>query len=38
VILSLPGSIHLLFTDRESGSPDAEALHRVVATVMQGVV
>jgi AcrR family transcriptional regulator len=35
---TLVGSVHLLFTDRESGPPDAEALHKVVETVMQGVI
>jgi hypothetical protein len=35
---TLVGSLHLLFTDRESGSPDAEVLHKVVETVMQGVI
>lgn len=34
----LIGSVHLLFTDRESGPPAAEALHKVVATVMSGAV
>jgi AcrR family transcriptional regulator len=34
----LIGSVHLLFTDRESGPPDPDALHKMVATVMQGVV
>ncbi|MHB1488082.1 MAG: TetR/AcrR family transcriptional regulator [Acidimicrobiales bacterium] len=34
----LIGSVHLLFTNRESGPPDAEALHKVVAGVMQGAV
>jgi AcrR family transcriptional regulator len=31
----LIGSVHLLFTDRESGSPEAETLRRVVATVVE---
>jgi AcrR family transcriptional regulator len=35
---TLIGSVHLLFTDRESGPPDAAALHKVVETVMQGVI
>jgi AcrR family transcriptional regulator len=35
---TLVGAAHLLFTDRESGPPDAETLHNVVATVMHGVV
>jgi len=35
---TLIGSVHLLFTDREGGVPDAEALHKVVASVMHGVV
>lgn len=35
---TLVGAVHLLFTDRESGPPDTEALHKVVETVMQGVV
>jgi AcrR family transcriptional regulator len=34
---TLIGSAHLLFTDREAGVPDATALRRVVASVMQGV-
>jgi AcrR family transcriptional regulator len=36
--LTLIGSVHLLFTDREGGAPGAEALHKVVVSVMQGVV
>jgi AcrR family transcriptional regulator len=32
----LIGSVHLLFTDRESGSPEAETLHKVVAAVVEG--
>ncbi len=35
---TLIGAVHLLFTDRESGPPDAEALHKVVATVMRGAI
>jgi AcrR family transcriptional regulator len=35
---ALIGSVHLLFTDRESGSPDAEAVNRVVASIMLGAV
>jgi AcrR family transcriptional regulator len=34
----LIGSVHLLFTDHESARPDAEALHKVVATAMRGAV
>jgi hypothetical protein len=34
----LIGSVHLLFTDHESATPDAEALHKVVKNVIQGVV
>ncbi|MGH9006131.1 MAG: TetR/AcrR family transcriptional regulator [Acidimicrobiales bacterium] len=34
----LIGSVHLLFTDRESGPPDPEALHKIIATVMQGAM
>lgn len=30
----LIGSVHLLFTDRDGGSPDADALRRVVAGVL----
>lgn len=33
---ALIGSLHLLFTDRESGPPDVTAVRKVVATVMQG--
>jgi AcrR family transcriptional regulator len=33
---ALIGSVHLLFTDRESGAPGAEALQKVVTAVMQG--
>jgi AcrR family transcriptional regulator len=33
---TLIGSLHLLFTDRESGPPDVAAVRKVVATVMQG--
>jgi hypothetical protein len=35
---TLIGSVHLLFTDREVGAPDAEALRKVVVSVMQGVM
>lgn len=35
---TLIGAVHLLFTDRESGSPDAESLKKVVATVVNGAV
>lgn len=35
---TLIGSVHLLSTDRESGPPDPEELHRVVATIMQAVI
>jgi AcrR family transcriptional regulator len=35
---TLIGATHLLFTDRESGPPDADALHNVVVAVMRGVV
>jgi AcrR family transcriptional regulator len=34
----LIGSVHLLFTDRESGPPETEALRRVVAGVLGGAV
>jgi AcrR family transcriptional regulator len=34
----LIGSIHLLFTDRESGPPGRTAIRKVVATAMKGVV
>ena len=34
--LTLVGATHLLFTDRESGPPDAKALHRVVIGILQG--
>ena len=34
---TLVGSVHLLYTDREHGPPGAEALHRCVAAVVQGV-
>jgi len=33
---ALIGATHLLFTDRESGPPGAEALHKVVIGVLQG--
>lgn len=33
---TLIGSVHLLYTDRESGSPDVQALRKVVRAVMQG--
>ena len=33
---TLIGAAHLLFTDREGGPPDAEALHKVVAGILQG--
>jgi AcrR family transcriptional regulator len=36
--LMLIGSVHLLFTDRESGPPDPETLHKVIATAMRGAV
>jgi hypothetical protein len=32
------GSVHLLSTEREGGPPDTEALHKVIATVMEAVV
>lgn len=32
----LVGATHLLFTDRESGPPDVEALHNVVVNVVHG--
>lgn len=32
------GSVHLLFTDRERGSPDAEALRKIVVAVLEGVI
>jgi AcrR family transcriptional regulator len=35
---SIIGSVHLLFTGRESGPPDTEALHKVVGTVVQAAV
>jgi AcrR family transcriptional regulator len=31
---TLIGATHLLFTDREGGAPDAEALYKVIATVI----
>ncbi|CAM03485.1 TetR family transcriptional regulator [Saccharopolyspora erythraea NRRL 2338] len=34
---TLIGAAHLLFADRESGPPEAEALRRVVTTVLAGV-
>jgi hypothetical protein len=34
----LIGSVHLLFTDRESGPPEAEALRRIVSGVLGGAV
>jgi AcrR family transcriptional regulator len=34
----LIGSVHLLFTDRESGPPDAAELYRVVATVLDSAI
>jgi AcrR family transcriptional regulator len=34
----LIGSVHLLFTDRDGGPPDATAVRKVVASVLQGVV
>jgi AcrR family transcriptional regulator len=33
---TLIGATHLLFTDRESGPPGAEGLHKVVIGVLQG--
>ena len=33
---TLIGATHLLFTDRESGPPDAEALRKVVVGVLRG--
>jgi AcrR family transcriptional regulator len=33
---TLIGATHLLFTDRESGPPDAEALHKLVAGIVPG--
>jgi AcrR family transcriptional regulator len=33
---TLIGAVHLLFTDRESGPPDTDALRAVVAGVVQG--
>jgi AcrR family transcriptional regulator len=35
---TLIGSAHLLLSSRESGPTEADALHKVVATVMQGAV
>jgi AcrR family transcriptional regulator len=35
---TLIGAAHLLFADRENGPPDAGALHKVVATVIAGIV
>jgi AcrR family transcriptional regulator len=35
---TLIGSAHLLLSNRESGPPDADALHQVVSTVIQGAV
>lgn len=32
------GAVHLLFTDREGTPPDAGAVHKVVITVIAGVV
>lgn len=32
---TLIGSVHLLFTDRDSGPPDAEVVHKVVAGVLR---
>jgi AcrR family transcriptional regulator len=32
------GAVHLLFTDRESGSPDPPSLHKAVATVIAGAI
>ncbi len=34
----LIGSVHLLFTDRENGPPETEALRKVVAGVLGGAV
>lgn len=34
----LIGSVHLLFTDRDSGPPEAEAVRKVVAGVLGGAV
>jgi AcrR family transcriptional regulator len=33
---TLIGSVHLLYTDRENGPPDVQALRKVVGAVMQG--
>ncbi len=33
----LIGSVHLFFTDREEGPPDAKALHDLVAAVIEGL-
>ena len=33
---TLIGATHLLFTDRESGPPDAEVLHKLVIGVLRG--
>ncbi len=35
---TLIGSVHLLFTDRESDPPDAEALRKIVVAVLGGVI
>ena len=35
---TLIGAVHLLFTDQESGPPDDEAVHKVIATVMDGAI
>jgi AcrR family transcriptional regulator len=35
---SLIGAVHLLFTDQDTGPPDAGALHEVVAAVLRGAV
>jgi hypothetical protein len=35
---TLLGAAHLLFADREGAPPDAEAVRRVVLTVMQAVL
>jgi len=35
---TLIGAAHLLFADRESGPPDAGAVHKVATTIIAGVV
>ena len=35
---TLIGAEHLLFADRRGGPPEADAVHKVVTTVIAGVV